>query len=113
MSNKRAITMPRRRATLSKEVQAYLNVPLAANTIRGYVSDVRLFLKWGGKTSSKPEKVAEYFAYEAKDESVCDDLAKSGDDCVGASGTGLSESELFGGGEGNVAGDSTGKAVKY
>lgn len=57
--------MPRRRVVVSKQVQAYLNVSRSANTISGYVSDVRSFLKWGGRIPSRPEVVAEFLASEA------------------------------------------------
>lgn len=65
-SMKNSVTMPKRRVFVSKQVQAYLNASRSANTVKGYVSDVRSFLRWGGKIPSKPEKVAEFLAAEAE-----------------------------------------------
>lgn len=64
-SMKSLVTMPKRRVIVSKQVQAYLDVSRSANTVKGYVSDVRSFLRWGGKIPSKPEVVAEFLASEA------------------------------------------------
>jgi len=60
------VTIPKRRIVVSKQVQAYLEVSRAENTIRAYVADVRSFLAWGGRIPSSPERVAEYLACEAE-----------------------------------------------
>lgn len=60
------VKMPRRRIIVSKRVQGYINVSRSQNTIKGYVSDVRSFLQWGGRIPAKPEMVAEFLADEAE-----------------------------------------------
>lgn len=63
--SKSVIVVPRNKVLVSARVQAYLNVSRAANTIAGYVGDVRSFLKWGGRIPARPELVAEFLADEA------------------------------------------------
>jgi integrase len=65
-STRSLVTMPRRRVVVSEQVQAYLNVSRSANTVKGYVADVRSFLRWGGRIPSRPEVVAEFLADEAE-----------------------------------------------
>jgi site-specific recombinase XerD len=49
----------------SAAINYYLEASLAANTIRAYRSDLRMYLKWGGAIPSSPVELASYLAEQA------------------------------------------------
>jgi len=51
---------------LSDDVLTYIENSVAENTIRSRVSDIRVFIGWGGHLPSTPEEVAHFFADQAK-----------------------------------------------
>jgi len=46
-------------------VRLYLDATLAENTRRGYISDIKQFIAWGGGIPASPESVATYVARHA------------------------------------------------
>ncbi len=64
--NKNKVVVRTLAMAVSQKVQAFLNVSRAANTVAGYESDVRSFMKFGGAIPCRPEVVAEFLAVEAE-----------------------------------------------
>jgi len=63
--SKTQIVVPKHRQKISAKVQALLNVSRASNTIQAYVSDVKTFLRWGGRIPATPAMIAEFLAEQS------------------------------------------------